>query len=796
MDDFVCNKLTEWGLSELIDRFKDHSMDKESLYDLDDQDIKDLIPEVGLRAKFKKRLRQLKEEQNTNQAAADSPVPVLPATSDKGKRNLNHQGESSKEQQPNKRQRENKTQSYTESIILSDVKDIIGSVLKKLHRQENTNLNNFLRTKIHDLKREKRELIGVFGRTGAGKSSLINAILGEKNLLPSGEITACTSVMIKVEANIRNSKYDADIEFIKPEEWKDEIWTMKQFLGNADEEWGDDEERRDIIEKLSAVYREEWKHKSPENLMDIKYFSEIEEFLQSQRTTLTCGSAKELSLKLVKYTRSASRQGEIMRYYWPLVKCVTVKVPNNDLLQHVTLVDLPGSGDWNKSRAKMWKGIVGNCSTVWIVTEINRAASEEEAWEILTSTCSLMGNGGQCQQIHFICTKSDVIEDPDDDADVHAHIIQRNVTAKEEVIKKYGSLNQVKKHFSDDCFKVFTVSSTEFLKRKRLNPEDTEIPQLQDFLKDLNDYHSETLNYVTGAYGILSLMQGANSTEGAGKKTDVSAELEKNLSHQLGRVKKAVEDAHKAFETRLIEGVKKSQSSCERTMSSFLYRSHHGFYNTLKCVVEKDGVHKTKKGKQINLNVKLASWLTDSIDEEFRKTFPNEEKYGSFNGVISSFSLDTERLIKKNQSLKLQLIFLKTEEEKIKTKLNKIIRERKKTIYNSLTETIVEKMLDCYKRAAAFSGPDSLKYMRDTILEHVQVSKDMMFEEAKAAMLKLLNDLKDDILKKLEKTMRESIELSLKTDDNSIPDVPTELEMVKRYYNELKRSSKELDITF
>uniref|UniRef100_A0A3P8SKJ2 Dynamin N-terminal domain-containing protein n=1 Tax=Amphiprion percula TaxID=161767 RepID=A0A3P8SKJ2_AMPPE len=766
MDDFLCNKLTEWGLSELIDRFKDHRVDEESLYDLDDQHIKDLIPEVGPRAKFTKRLKQLKEEQNTTQAAAASPVPVLPSTSDK------------------------------EAKILSDVKDIMGSVLKKLHHQDNTNLNNFLRTKIHDLKREKRELIGVFGRTGAGKSSLINAILGEKNLLPSGEITACTSVMIKVEANIRNSMYDADIEFITPEEWKDEIWTMKQFLGNADEEWGDDEERRDIIEKLSAVYREEWKHKSPENLMDIKYFSEIEEFLQSQRMTLTCGSAKELSLKLVKYTRSASRQGEIMRYYWPLVKCVTVKVPNNDLLQHVTLVDLPGSGDWNKSRAKMWKGIVGNCSTVWIVTEINRAASEEEAWEILTSTCSLMGNGGQCQQIHFICTKSDVIEDPDDDADVRAHIIQRNVTAKEEVIKKYGSLNQVKKHFSDDCFKVFTVSSTEFLKRKRLNPEDTEIPQLQDFLKDLNDYHSETLNYVTGAYGILSLMQGANSTEGAGKKTDVSAELEKNLSHQLGRVKKAVEDAHKAFETRLIEGVKKSQSSCERTMSSFLYRSHHGFYNTLKCVVEKDGVHKTKKGKQINLNVKLASWLTDSIDEEFRKTFPNEEKYGSFNGVISSFSLDTERLIKKNQSLKLQLIFLKTEEEKIKTKLNKIIREHKKTIYNSLTETIVEKMLDCYKRAAAFSGPDSLKYMRDTILEHVQVSKDMMFEEAKAAMLKLLNDLKDDILEKLEKTMRESIELSLKTDDNSIPDVPTELEMVKRYYDELKRSSKELDRTF
>ena len=58
--------------------------------------------------------------------------------------------------------------------------------------------------------------------------------------------------------------------------------------------------------------------------------------------------------------------------------------------------------------------VVGRCSTVWIVTDINRAASEKEPWEILENASSLMGNGGECQQIHFICTKSDQIEDLDD----------------------------------------------------------------------------------------------------------------------------------------------------------------------------------------------------------------------------------------------------------------------------------------------------------------------------------------------------------------------------------------------
>lgn len=59
--------------------------------------------------------------------------------------------------------------------------------------------------------------------------------------------------------------------------------------------------------------------------------------------------------------------------------------------------------------------IVEDCSTVWIVTELNRAASEKEAWEILECATSLIGNGGECQKIHFICTKSDQIDSDSED---------------------------------------------------------------------------------------------------------------------------------------------------------------------------------------------------------------------------------------------------------------------------------------------------------------------------------------------------------------------------------------------
>ncbi|KAM6914079.1 nuclear GTPase SLIP-GC-like isoform 2-T2 [Lycodopsis pacificus] len=807
MDDFVGNKLTEWGLSEWIPTFKEQGIDTESLYCLDDQEIADLIPTVGPRSKFKKKLKMLKKEQNTtNPETVDSSAEGRPSTSDtsdKGKRQSDLQGESSQWQSPTKKQRlANKPGSYSEEIILSDVKNIMRCVHQKIPPRDNK-LNNFLTKKIKDLEMDKREVVGVFGKTGAGKSSLINAVIGVKNLLPSGNVRACTSVMIKVEANMQNSKFEANIEFITKEEWKDELWFSKNFLGDVDQESDqkDDDDSRDIVEKLSALYGEDWKNKSPDDLMNDKYFKEIPEFLLSKGKTLTVETAQELSAKFVRYTRSDPKDGDgkaVKRWYWPLVKCVTIKVPNNDLLKHVTLVDLPGNGDRNKSRNKMWKTVVGSCSTVWIVTDINRAASEPEPWEILESASSFMGNAGQCEHIHFICTKSDHIADSDDHsaAGVRALILKRNDRAKKEVKEEFSKLKEVKKYFSDESFKVLTVSSKEFLKQKRLDKNETEIPKLQEFLQDLNDCHSETLNYVSGARGILSLIQGASRGGGDDIKTAVYTVLQQKMSDELDKVRKPMKETYQAFEKCLSEGVENSKSSCEKHLKSVINpppnKSGSGFHRTLKFIVEHDGTcKKKKKGKQINLNMKLSSCLTESIDEEFKKTFPNEGECGPFNGVLNSFSLDTKMMSEKTEykDVELQLIFLSTEEEKIKTKLNKIIRERKKMIYSSLTTTIETNMQKCYDEAKQIKGPGMLIKMRETIENHVHGSKDVMFQKAKAVMLKQLDDLMSDILDNLEKTMQESMELSLKTDGVSIPDFTLELVMVKNHYKELQGSS-------
>lgn len=55
--------------------------------------------------------------------------------------------------------------------------------------------------------------------------------------------------------------------------------------------------------------------------------------------------------------KAKKENGKEVKFFSPLVKCVTVKVPN-ELLQHVTILDLPGNGDKNKSRDSMWKEVI------------------------------------------------------------------------------------------------------------------------------------------------------------------------------------------------------------------------------------------------------------------------------------------------------------------------------------------------------------------------------------------------------------------------------------------------------
>ena len=71
-------------------------------------------------------------------------------------------------------------------------------------------------------------VIGVVGNTGAGKSSVINAMLDEERLVPTNCMRACTAVVTELSYNKSNdplAKYRAEIEFIQPADWEKELRT-------------------------------------------------------------------------------------------------------------------------------------------------------------------------------------------------------------------------------------------------------------------------------------------------------------------------------------------------------------------------------------------------------------------------------------------------------------------------------------------------------------------------------------------------------------------------------------------
>uniref|UniRef100_A0A6Q2YC44 AIG1-type G domain-containing protein n=1 Tax=Esox lucius TaxID=8010 RepID=A0A6Q2YC44_ESOLU len=424
----------------------------------------------------------------------------------------------------------------------------------------------------------------------------------------------------------------------------------------------------------------------------------------------------------------------------------------------------------------MWKSFVGNCSAVWIVSDISQAISEKECWEILDSTVSLIGPGGECRSISFICTKTDNIEESAKD-NARAIILTRNVITKKKVRETFNKQKDVKKHFSDaESFKVFTVSSKKYNMEKQSELDekaeewlnglyDTEIPLLQEFLRNLNDHHTRTSDYISGVDGILSLIQADRNTTDS--KEEVCQVLEQTLEHNLKSIVQYMEKPYNAFDQCLSKGVQQSEDSCETLMSE-VWKKCRGQYGIVRCLCKNNGIYKPKgkrnRRKEINLNEHLASCMRSCIDEKFTFYFPND-KCGPIRKKIEDFTLDTNSLVEKHKSVSLHLKFLNTEEKKLKTQLIRDLLDKKKQIYFTLPDSIKDSMHVSYTNASMHTGKGSLQRMKDEL--HLNIKRANIFWKAKKDMMDGLTKLKDHMVMQLRYKLEESIRMSLHTPNSS-----------------------------
>ena len=180
-----------------------------------------------------------------------------------------------------------------------------------------------------------RTIIGVVGNTGAGKSSVINAMLDEERLVPTNCMRACTAVVTEISYNHSEVPYRAEVEFITPADWGKELKTLFDDLLDGEGKVSRDCSNQDTdagiaYAKIKAVYPKKTKEDIANSsiqkmLQEVSYIlgqsKEIEETdsLRFYKRLQRFVDSKEKSTgEKDKDKKKESKEME----FWPLIRVV------------------------------------------------------------------------------------------------------------------------------------------------------------------------------------------------------------------------------------------------------------------------------------------------------------------------------------------------------------------------------------------------------------------------------------------------------------------------------------------
>lgn len=682
----------------------------------------------------------------------------------------------------------------------------VGSLVSDFGGEEGAAWAKRLADLEEELRRPPETHIALIGSTGAGKSTLMNALLGAQ-ILPVSSMKPCTAVITTVRFASRNS-YQAKISFLSQQEWEKELYASAELLG-TESEIGE-EERQDIADwnvlkrvtqdKIRAVYGEQVVPGERLDLLSLRLPEELTARMDSGAEPLLLKEEEQQGFrnKLRQYLSGESS-------YWPIVKSVEITGPFAGLRHGAVLIDLPGVNDPNQAREEVTRAYLRDASYIWVVFNMKRGVTKDIR-DLLVEQKMLRQFllEGKVNALTMVGTHADEFSDDaadelglDEDAEMIEIVRARNSRVKEQVGKDLcdiaddlarladaggDSLQRLRRTLGETH--IYTVSTRAYMKVREIGTHrkeygisdaaDTEVPQLLAHIETIcrgQDYVAEVDQKALLLLSEIESFFRSRRTQYEGRRGELAEQLKRlratlehpreELESELGRARQRAEEGFRAhqeiFEERLKLAVGNAQVNVGRVLDSWV--GIH--WSTLKAVVIREGEFiSPSTAKRHDFNADIAEPLLQAIpfvwDDFFGHHFETSlaEIKGQLNGRSEVFlerlrsearqagSFDDAILNNIVGDIDVMRQSLELQIRIALTGLRATITRKRGELAAQITRVIGTMMSPAYEQARQEKGSGMKMRMLRILREHAASSMRGMYEMIQQDLLEGINELK------------------------------------------------------
>jgi hypothetical protein len=636
--------------------------------------------------------------------------------------------------------------------------------------------------------------IALVGGTGAGKSTLVNAMLGAR-ILPVSNSRACTAAISEIA--YAEGGFAATIEFVSREEWSREVELLLADL--SDDRSGGDSPADDRGEGVSRAARDRLKavYKlsddairpglQPEDLqepLDIRYA------LNHGQAQITAKTVEEFRDQLRRYLDSKYE-------FWPLVKTARITGPFTGVTTRgVRLVDLPGVNDPNEAREEVTRRYLKEARFVWIVFNIKRALTRDIQTIMLSEDFARqIVMDGRDDALTFVGTASDDVDresgieefDLTEEASESEIVAARNVAVRKVISDQLGELayslarsasepsraNELAQRLQRS--KVFTVSARDYLhllgiaKNKGTTLDDTaqtEIPLLREHLAGICAAHATTAHnnalFKQVAFLISEIEHHVRTEQQrqshanaltAKKQKEVGDALSRllnflrvHLDDHAERFRQEMNAKHELLEERLKRAFERGRAELNRVTEGWK-RIH---WSTLMAAVRRGGKYNSPTSGRYDFAEDISRPVLESITFAWSDffgdkmehvmevwsdrlvTLADRHRVETLREVTQLIGPDMKRLAKDlDDSLSVTTRLMKEYLGQSKSSMSGRLGDVRSSLYEQIPRQVAANMQAAYAAAAGESGPGVKSRAIGHLSTHAHAVAKVMFDDAR-----------------------------------------------------------------